>query len=65
LGQGRAYPSKQCQLPLTERVLLQLIYVEHLMLKDIAHVLQVTDSWVSHLQTRSMIDLQRAMSGQF
>jgi hypothetical protein len=32
------------------------------MLKDIARVLQVTDSWVSHL--RSMIDLQRAMSGQ-
>lgn len=53
------------RLPSNERVLLQLIYVQQMMLKDIARVLQVTDSWVSHLHTRSMVNLQRIMAGQF
>ena len=53
------------RLPSNERVLLQLIYVQQMMLKDIARVLKVTDSWVSHLHTRAMVSLQRAMSAQF
>jgi RNA polymerase sigma factor for flagellar operon FliA len=53
------------RLPSNERVLLQLIYVQQMMLKDIARVLRVTDSWVSHLHTRAMVSLQRAMSAQF
>jgi RNA polymerase sigma factor for flagellar operon FliA len=52
------------RLPVNERVLLQLIYVERLRLKDIARVLHVTDSWVSHLHTRSLVSLQRALTGQ-
>ena len=52
------------RLPVNERVLLQLIYVERLRLKDIARVLHVTDSWVSHLHTRSLVSLQRTLTGQ-
>lgn len=54
-----------CRLPTNERVLLQLIYVQEMMLKDIARVLHVTDSWVSHLHTRAMVSLQRVMSAQY
>lgn len=53
------------RLPVNERVLLQLIYVERLRLKDIARVLHVTDSWVSHLHTRSLVSLQRTLTGQY
>lgn len=53
------------RLPVNERVLLQLIYVERMRLKDIAGVLHVTDSWVSHLHTRSLVSLQRTLTGQY
>jgi len=33
-------------------------------LKSIAEVLQVTESWISLLHTRSMVILQRTLSGQ-
>lgn len=54
-----------CRLPGNERVLLQLIYVEHLTFKLIASTLEVTESWVSHLHTRAMVNLQRTMSAQY
>ena len=57
--------SAMYRLPTNERVLLQLIYVEHLTFKHIAQVLQVTESWVSHLHTRAMVRVQRTMSAQY
>lgn len=58
-------------LPEQERVLLQMLYVTNqastssgMSLKDIAKVLAVTESWVSLLHTRSMVLLQRTLSGQ-
>jgi len=53
------------RLPENEQLLLRLIYVQHMTLRDIATVLQVTDSWVSHLHTRSMVLLQRALAAQY
>jgi RNA polymerase sigma factor for flagellar operon FliA len=53
------------RLPENEQLLLRLIYVQHMTLRDIALVLQVTDSWVSHLHTRSMVLLQRALAAQY
>lgn len=50
------------RLPDNERVLLQLIYLKGMTLKEIAKVLQVTESWVSLLHTRSMVLLQRTLS---
>lgn len=52
-----------------ERVLLQLLYATPgdkvgMSLKDIAKVLQVTESWISLLHTRAMIVLQRTLAGQ-
>jgi len=58
-------------LPEQERVLLQMLYATPahkgrvgMSLKDIAAVLQVTESWISLLHTRSMIYLQRTLAGQ-
>lgn len=53
------------RLPENEQLLLRLIYVQHMSLRDIAEVLRVTDSWVSHLHTRSMVLLQRALAAQY
>lgn len=52
------------QVPENERALLQLIYVSNLSLKEIASVLEVTESWVSLLHTRAMVTLQRTLAGQ-
>jgi len=57
------------RLPEQERVLLQLLYATPgekvgMSLKDIALVLQVTESWISLLHTRAMIVLQRTLAGQ-
>lgn len=52
------------QVPENERALLQLIYVSNMSLKEIASVLEVTESWVSLLHTRAMVTLQRTLSGQ-
>lgn len=52
------------QVPENERALLQLIYVKGMTLKDIAKVLEVTESWVSLLHTRAMVVLQRTLAGQ-
>jgi RNA polymerase sigma factor FliA len=58
------------RLPEQERVLLQLLYATPdksrvgMSLKDIAVVLQVTESWISLLHTRAMIVLQRTLAGQ-
>ena len=57
-------------LPEQERVLLQMLYATPdkgrvgMSLKDIAAVLQVTESWISLLHTRSMVVLQRTLAGQ-
>jgi RNA polymerase sigma factor FliA len=57
------------RLPEQERVLLQMLYVTPekdgvgMSLKSIAEVLQVTESWISLLHTRSMVILQRTLSG--
>jgi RNA polymerase sigma factor (sigma-70 family) len=57
------------RLPEQERVLLQMLYATPgekvgMSLKDIALVLQVTESWISLLHTRAMIVLQRTLAGQ-
>jgi len=58
------------RLPEQERVLLQMLYATPdkgkvgMSLKDIAAVLQVTESWISLLHTRSMVVLQRTLAGQ-
>lgn len=63
------------RLPEQERVLLQMLYATPaeggdgtgkvgMSLKDIAIVLDVTESWISLLHTRSMIILQRTLAGQ-
>jgi RNA polymerase sigma factor FliA len=57
------------RLPEQERVLLQMLYATSgekvgMSLKDIALVLQVTESWISLLHTRAMIVLQRTLAGQ-
>lgn len=58
------------RLPEQERVLLQMLYATPeqgrvgMSLKDIAAVLQVTESWISLLHTRAMIVLQRTLAGQ-
>jgi RNA polymerase sigma factor for flagellar operon FliA len=51
-------------IPEHERTLMQMIYVKAMPLKDIARVLEVTESWVSLLHTRAMVNLQRALAGQ-
>lgn len=56
-------------LPEQERILLQMLYAPTvrgcgMSLKEIAVVLQVTESWISLLHTRSMVMLQRALSGE-
>jgi RNA polymerase sigma factor FliA len=57
-------------LPEQERVLLQMLYASPsgskvgMSLKDIAVVLDVTESWISLLHTRSMVILQRTLAGQ-
>lgn len=53
------------RLPENEQLLLRLIYVQHMTLREIAEILRVTDSWVSHLHTRSMVLLQRALAAQY
>lgn len=62
---SKAVASAIGRLPETEQLLLRLIYVQHMMLRDIAVVLGVTDSWVSHLHTRCMVSLQRALAAQY
>lgn len=56
------------RLPEQERILLQMLYApgggEGMSLKVIAEILQVTESWISLLHTRSMVCLQRTLSGQ-
>jgi RNA polymerase sigma factor for flagellar operon FliA len=58
------------KLPEQERVLLQMLYASPeggkvgMSLKDIAVVLDVTESWISLLHTRSMVVLQRTLAGQ-
>jgi RNA polymerase sigma factor for flagellar operon FliA len=58
------------RLPEQERVLLQMLYATPeqgrvgMSLKDIALVLQVTESWISLLHTRAMVVLQRTLAGQ-
>jgi RNA polymerase sigma factor for flagellar operon FliA len=58
------------RLPEQERTLLQMLYATPdegkvgMSLKDIAVLLQVTESWISLLHTRAMIVLQRTMAGQ-
>lgn len=52
-----------------ERVLLQMLYAPGggrigMSLKEIAGVLSVTESWISLLHTKAMIQLQRTLSGQ-
>ena len=51
------------RLPANERLLIQLLYAKRMMLKEVAEVLQVTDSWVCHLHTRAVVNLQRMMAG--
>lgn len=55
-------------LPEQEQILLQMLYVgdhgDGMSLKEIAVVLQVTESWVSLLHTRAMVVLQRTLTGQ-
>jgi RNA polymerase sigma factor for flagellar operon FliA len=57
-------------LPEQERTLLQMLYTVTdkgkvgMTLKDIAGVLQVTESWISLLHTRAMVCLQRTLAGQ-
>lgn len=48
-----------------DRMLLTWIYVKGLPLRTIAGLLGVTDSWVSHLHTKALVGLQRAMSAQY
>ena len=62
-------------LPENERTLLQMLYATEvekpdgskdigMALKEIARVLEVTESWVSLLHTRAMVTLQRTLAGQ-
>lgn len=51
-------------LPEHERALMWMIYIKGMALKEIARVLEVTESWVSLLHTRALIDLQRTLAGQ-
>lgn len=48
-----------------DRDLMEWVYVQHLPFKVIATNLGVTESWVSHLHTRSMVRLQRILSARY
>lgn len=52
-------------LPENERILMLMIYIKGMPLKAIAGVLEVTESWVSLLHTRAMVNLQRSLSAQY
>lgn len=51
-------------LPEHERSLMWMIYIKGMALKEIARALEVTESWVSLLHTRAMVNLQRTLAGQ-
>lgn len=53
------------QLAENERILMLMIYVKGMALKEIAHVLEVTESWVSLLHTRAMVNLQRTLAATY
>jgi RNA polymerase sigma factor for flagellar operon FliA len=53
------------QLAENERILMLMIYVKGMALKEIARVLEVTESWVSLLHTRAMVNLQRTLSATY
>ena len=53
------------ELPEQERLLLEWVYVQGKPFKDIASVLGVHDSLVSHLHTKALVSVQRAMAGQY
>lgn len=53
------------RLPEQDRVLLQWVYVQRMPFKEIAKVLGVTESWVSHLHTRGLVRLQRVLSAAY
>ena len=50
-------------LPEKERALLCWIYVDGIPRKEIARMLGTGESWLSHLHTKAMVSLQRAMAG--
>jgi RNA polymerase sigma factor for flagellar operon FliA len=52
-------------LPENDRILMVMIYVRGMALKEIARLLEVTESWVSLLHTRAMVSLQRTLSAAF
>jgi len=52
-------------LPENDRILIALIYVRGMALKEIARLLDVTESWVSLLHTRAMVALQRTLIAAF
>lgn len=47
-----------------DRVMLGLFYTEGLSLRQISEVLQVSESRVSQMQTRAMVNFQRKLAGQ-
>lgn len=72
---GMLLASAMEMLPDHERILLQMLYVVEsaqpdgtvrlgMTLREIAGVLEVTESWVSLLHTRAMVRLQQALTGQ-
>jgi RNA polymerase sigma factor for flagellar operon FliA len=52
-------------LPEQDRILMVMIYIKGLALKEIAALLDVTESWVSLLHTRAMVTLQRTLAAAY
>ena len=52
-------------LPENDRILMVMIYVQGMALKEIAKLLDVTESWVSLLHTRAMVSLQRTLTAAY
>jgi RNA polymerase sigma factor for flagellar operon FliA len=48
-----------------DRDLMEWVYAQGLPFKEIARILGVTESWVSHLHTRGMVRLQRVLSAKY
>lgn len=48
-----------------DRTLFEWVYVQGRPFKDVARVLGVTESWVSHLHTRGLVRLQRILSARY
>lgn len=53
------------RLPEQDRAILEWVYVQERPFKDIAGILGVTESWVSHLHTRGLVRLQRVLSAAY